>query len=318
MISSSEMGISSSSRTGFNDLSDELNKIGVSSSSRVGFNDLSGELRNQIYHIFFESVLMPTVARVDDTERPINHDSIRYASAHSFSSIISLFLVSRQISVETRSLYYADYFPRRHYSLSSRESIYSFSRVPSPWAQTLHRVQLSAHGIAQGRKIFNPVKVALLKAAHAPARLRPRRLSFSTVHGHLRVIPAICTFRAILKLDGIPTTLLVECEDDRFELNFIGPLGRLDWTMIPVMWYMDRYAQEQPEERRARLLSMGKRYPPMRQTLPRPMSRRQPQPQPYVEPANAASILVMETAVEVVRAMGVKPSDSEQWQFSFE
>jgi hypothetical protein len=297
--------------------------MGISSSSRMGFNNLSGELRNQIYHIIFESVLTPTAARVNYTERPINHDSIRYASAHSFSTIISLFLVSRQISVEARSLYYADYFPRRHYLLSSRQSIYSFSRVPSPWAQTLHRVQLSAHGIAQGRKILNPVKVALLKAAqadreHAPARLQPRRLKLSGFSGRILDMPVTHRFEARLRLDGIPTTLLVRCEDDRFELDFIGPLGRLDWTMVPMMRYMDRYAQEQPEESRARLLSMGKRYPPMRQMLPWPKSRHQPQPQPYAEPANAASLLVMEMAVEIVRAMGVKPSDPERWQFSFE
>jgi hypothetical protein len=299
--------------------------MGVSPSSRRGFNDLSGELRNQIYHFFFESVLTTTVARDNYIERPINQDSIRYASARSFSTIISLFLVSRQISVEARSLYYADYFSRHHYSLSSRQSIYSFSRVPSPWAQTLHRVQLSAHGIAQGRKILNPVKVAILKAAHtgrkhAPARLQPRRLSLSTVDSRLRNVPAMCAFTAFLYLDGIPTTLIVSCDGDWFELDFIGPLGRLDWTMIPMMRYMDRYAQEQPEARRARLLLTNKRYQPMRQM---PRSRRQPQPQPYVEPANAACNIVMEMAVDIVRAVGVKPSDPElatpeRWQFDFE
>jgi hypothetical protein len=204
-------------------------EMAVSSSSRTGFQNLPGELRNHVYHIFFESVLAPTAPHrgIDFFTQPINHDNIQFAEAYLIEPITNLFLASRQISVEARTLYYAYYFTRRHYVLRSRQSIYSFSRVPSKWAQTLHHVHLTALDTTQARKLFNPVKVALVNAARtdqntSSPRLRPYYL---VLGGDVRDRK----FRARLNLDGVPTKLSIRYSTNTLELHLVGPLGRMDY-----------------------------------------------------------------------------------------
>lgn len=290
-----------------------MTETAVSSSSSTGFNDLPGEVRNMIYHIFFESLLASTATVGDSSIRPINHDKIDYIPAHVFKPIIGLFLASHQISKESRGLYYATYFPRRHYLLRSRESIYSFSRLPSHWAQTLHRIHLTAQGVPQGRKILNPVKVALLKAARADqsslsTHLEPCKLSLSDNDQSWRVVALRRVFKAKLTLGSLPIKLKVCCVGNNMEVKFVGPLGKLDWTLVPLMRYTEKYAMEQSKARRTRVLQTSKGRIPLRQ-IPTDLS----QLEPHVEWFDAAPDAVTEMAEELVQAMGLQLPEKKTW-----
>jgi hypothetical protein len=236
--------------------------------------DLPGEIRNEIYHHFFQLVLLPTTPTTTAGPSPIERDDIQYASANTFEATTSLFLSSRQIGAEARTLFNGLYFSRRHYLLSSRESIYSFSRMPGRWAQNVHKIHLTANGIPQGRKIFNPIKIAVVKAARAsvnqpdPAttflRARKLQLGFINIPWDNTIIRR--RFTAELRLDGIPTMLEVcRCDDNRFDIILIGPLGKLDWTMIPMAQYTEHSTWEQLLARRERLLLFNGNEIPLRQ-----------------------------------------------------
>jgi hypothetical protein len=296
--------------------------MATSTSLGKGFMDLPGELRNETYHLFFESILADSTPAVRTGNLPINHTDIQYASANTFDPIIALFRTSQAISTEARTLFYAIYFPRRHYLLQSRESICSFSRIPRHWAQNIHQIQLTAHGITQARRVFNPIKVAIVKAARADASGSTTCLDAL----HLQLAdgnsPWLSTtirrrFTADLKLDGIPTTLRVyKCNNDRFDILITGPLSKLDWTMIPLTRYTEDSAWEQLLARRARLLRDDVPEAPMRQM---PVVTEFEDSEPYVEEQNAGSVLLAGLALEIVQALGLelpKPK-TDTWELSF-
>ena len=118
--------------------------------------DLPGEIRNEIYHHFFELVLAPTTPTATTGPFPTERDDIQYVPATTFEAITSLFLSSSQISTEARTLFNCLYFQRRHYLLSSRESLYSFSRMPGRWAQNIHKIHLTAHGVSPRPQDLQP------------------------------------------------------------------------------------------------------------------------------------------------------------------
>ena len=252
----------------------------------------------------------------------MNRDDIQYAATNTFEEIIPLFLTSRQISTEARSLFNGLFFPRRHYLLQSRESIYSFSRIPSRWAQNLHKIHLTAHGIPQGRKIFNPIKIALVKAARADdpseigtTSLKARKLHLGFVRESWNQTTIRRRFSAELRLNGVPTTLHVYmCDQERFDVILVGPLGKLDWTMIPLTRYMENSAWEQLLARRERLLLFNRKELPLHQM---PTARDRDLPEPYIEEKNAGSKLVTEVAVEILEALGLERPDKEPWDLSY-
>lgn len=284
-----------------------------------GFLGLPGELRNRIYQMLLDIVVKDTAPPTTDRPRPINHDEIDFASTPSLRPIIGLFLTSRQISTEARTLYYAFYFPQRHYVLRSRHSIYSFSRAPSSWTQALHQIHLTARTAKEGRKILNPIKVALMNAARADQnsfamRLEPSYLSLSTGfnHGHtgpVEIDMPYVKFVAKLKLDGLPATLHVLWELGGFEVRFTGPLGRLDWRMIAMMHYTTESAWEQTEARQKRLLQDS----PSRGLVHDMLRSRRRLSASYVEVANARSYVVVEMARKIARAMGLQVPWQETW-----
>jgi hypothetical protein len=283
--------------------------------------DLPGEIRNDIYHHFFELVLVPTTPTTTAGPLPIERDDIQYASANTFEATTSLFLSSRQIGAEARTLFNSVYFSRRHYLLSSRESIYSFSRMPGYWAQNVHKIHITANGIPQGRRIFNPIKIAIVKAARAsvdqtvPAItfLRARRLQLGFINLPWDNTIIRRRFTAELRLDGIPTTLEVyRCDDNRFDIILTGPLGKLDWTMIPMAQYTEHSAWEQLLARRERLLLFNGNEIPLHRM---PTAGDAELPEPYVEAMNAGSELVTEVAVEVLQALGLERPKVEPWTF---
>jgi hypothetical protein len=262
------------------------NIMAAPTSLSKSFMDLPGEIRNEIYHLFFESLLARSTPVVRTGSLPINHTGIQYASTSTLEPIIALFLASQQISTEARTLFYAMYFPRRHYLLQSREPIYSFSRTPSRWAQNLHQVHLTAHGITQDSTPWNST------------RIRRR-------------------FTADLTLGGIPTTLRVyRCANDRFDILLVGPLGKLDWTMIPLVRYTEDAAWEQLLARRSRLLHDDVPEAPMRQM---PVTTEFEPREPYVEEVDAGHALVTNMALEIAQALGLeleKPK-ADTWELSF-
>lgn len=289
--------------------------MAVATSSGIGFHDLPGEVRNMIYHLFFEMLLAPTAPTVQ-MRLPINYSKIKYTPSDTLASIAALFLTSHQISKEARGLYYAFYFQRRNYILRSRESIYSFSRVPNTWAHTLHQLHLTAEGVTQGRKILNPVKVALVKAALAKqdnwsTHSEACRLSLSNFVSRWRWNTFGREFDAELNVAGLPITLRVSCDGDKFDLKFTGPLGKLDWTMIPAMRYTEEYGREQSKARRARLLRDSHGFIPLRQ-MPTELS----DIKPFVEKTNAGHGVVTEVAEELVKAMGLELPEGRTWSIS--
>ncbi|KAM0707946.1 hypothetical protein Q7P35_004595 [Cladosporium inversicolor] len=297
----------------------------MAASTSLGKNiiALPGELRNEIYRHFFEDILARTGPTATTGPLPINRNDIQYAAANTFEEIVSLFLTSRQISTEARSLFNGLFFPRRHYLLQSRESIYSFSRMPSRWAQNLHKIHLTAHGIPQGRKIFNPIKIALVKAARANSPCDPttdRRLELRKPHlGFVRESWNQTTIRrrfsAEMRLNGVPTTLQVyKCDNDRFDVILVGPLGKLDWTMIPLARYIENSAWEQLLARRERLMFFNRSEIPLHQM---PTASDRDLPEPYIEEKNAGSKLVTEVAVEILEALGLECPYKEPWDLSF-
>ena len=291
-----------------------------SASPSKSIHTLPGEIRNEIYRLFFELVLARTTPTAPTGPLPINRDDIQYAPANTFEDITSLFLTSREISTEARTLFNGLFFPRRHYLLQTRESIYSFSRVPGCWAQNVHKIHLTAHGIPQGRKIFNPVKITLVKAARLSTNqsnpttsslLQARKLHLSSDR-----IPWNSTFirrrfHAKLTLSGVPTTLYVyACDDDRFDVILTGPLGKLDWSMIPLARYTEDCAWEQLLARRERLLIRNGGEIPLRQM---PVLGYEELFEPYVEQPYAGPALVTEIAVELLQALGLERPRSEPW-----
>jgi hypothetical protein len=283
--------------------------------------DLPGEIRNEIYHHFFELVLVPTSPKTMAGPLPIERNEIQYASAKTFEAVTSLFLSSRQIGTEAGTLFKGVYLSRRHYLLSSRESIYSFSRLPGRWAQNIHKIHLTANGIPQGRKIFNPIKIAIVKAARASADqthpatnfLRARKLQLGSINLPWNNTTIRRRFTAELRLDDIPTALEVyKCDDNRFDIILTGPLGKLDWTMIPMARYTEHSAWEQLLARRQRLLLFNDNEIPLHQM---PTAGDARLPKPYVEAMNAGSELVTEVAVEILGALGLERPRIELWTF---
>jgi hypothetical protein len=296
--------------------------MAASTSLSKDIMSLPGEIRNEIYHIFFELVLAPTTPTATTAPLPMNRDDIQYAPVKTFEAITSLFLTSRQISEEARTLFNGLYFSRRHYLLSSRDSIYSFSRMPGRWAQNIHKIHLSANGVSQGRKIFNPVKVALVKAARetyqsnqTTTSLEARRLHLDFVVLPSNPVTVRRQFTAEMRLNGIPTTLQAyKSDNDRFDIILTGPLGKLDWTMIPMARYTEDSAWEQLLARRERLLLNNDNEIPLHQM---PTASDLELPEPYVEEPLAGDKLVDEVAVELLQALGLERLKDESWDFSF-
>ena len=211
---------------------------------------------------------------------------------------------------------------RDKFNLQSRESIYSFSRIPRHWAQNIHQIHLTAHGVTQARRVFNPIKVAIVKAARADAS--GLALCLQVLHLQLadENSPWLSTrirrrFTADLRLDGIPTTLRVyKCNNDRFDVLLTGPLSKLDWTMIPLARYTEDSAWEQLLARRERLLRDDVPEAPMRQM---PVVTEFETVEPYVEEQNAGSALLASLVLEIVQALGLelpKPK-ADTWELSF-
>ncbi|GAB7336511.1 hypothetical protein MBLNU13_g09790t1 [Cladosporium sp. NU13] len=283
---------------------------------------LPGEIRNEIYHIFFELVLASTTPTATTAPLPMNRDDIQYAPVNTFEAITSLFLSSRQIITEARTLFNGLYFPRRHYLLSSRESLYSFSRMPGRWAQNIHKIHLTAQGVPQGRKVFNPIKIALVKAARDTNQSTPTttvlearklQLEFAALLWNHTTIRR--HFTAELRLNGIPTTLQVyKCDDDRFDIILVGPLGKLDWTMIPMARYTEESAWEQLLARRERQLINNGNEIPLHQM---PIADDAELPEPYVEETFAGDQLVTEVAVELLQTLGLERPKEGSWDLSF-
>ena len=299
--------------------------MATSTSLTTSIIDFPGELRNEIYRFFFEAILERSTPVANTGPLPINRDDIQYASANTFT-LLSLFLSSRQIGTEALTLFTHNFFPRRHYLLHSRESIYSFSRVPNRWAQNLHQIHLTANGIPQGRKIFNPIKVALVKAARTQithlnsnsptTSLQAQHLDLETVNIAWRNTFISRRFTAALTVDGVPTTLRVyKRSNDRFDIILIGPLGKLDWSMIPLTRYTEDSAWEQLLARRERLLLFNGSEIPLHQM---PSVGDSELPEPYVEERNAGDRLVTEVAREIVRALGLEVPKKGSWEMSFE
>ena len=303
-----------------------------SASPSTSIHTLPGEIRNEIYRLFFELVLARTTPTAPTGPLPITRSDIQYAPAKTFEAVTSLFLTCRQISTEARTLFYGIYFPRRHYLLQSRESIYSFSRAPNQrWAQNVHKIHLTATGIPQGRRIFNPVKIALVKAARASVNQTNQTNQTTSTSSLLKVrklqlgsdrIPwnnnfIFRRFYAKLTLGGVPTTLYVyQCENDRFDVILTGPLGKLDWSMIPLARYTEDSAWEQLIARRERLLIHNGGEVPLRQ-MPMPIWEDEELFEPYVEEKFAGCKLVTEVAVEVLQAFGLERPRQEPWDLSY-
>lgn len=283
---------------------------------------LPGEIRNEIYNIFFELVLAPNTPAATTGPLPTSRDDIQCASANTFEAITSLFLSSRQIREESRTLFVGPYFPRRHYLLSSRETIYSFSRMPGRWAQNIHKIHLTANSVSQGRKIFNPLKIALVKAARdtnasnqMSTSLKARKLELDFVVLPSNPVTIRRQFTAELRLNGIPTTLQAyKGDNDRFGIILTGPLGKLDWTMIPMARYTEDSAWEQLLARRERLLLNNDSEILLHQM---PTASDLELPGPSVEERFAGDELVTEVAVEFLQALGLERPKDESWDFSF-
>ena len=285
------------------------------------FTDIPGEIRNEIYHIFFEKILERSTPIPRTNNLPINQRDIQYAAVNTLEPITALFLTCKQISTEARALFHGLFFARRHYLLHSRESIYSFSQVSGNWAQNIHQVHLTATGVTQGRRILNPVKVAVVKAARAyqsdPALcFQARHLELENTARPWQSTTIRRSFTADLTLNGIPTTLRVyECANDRFDVLLVGPLGKLDWTMIPLTRYTEDAAWDQLLARRSRLLIHNTSEAPLRQM---PTTSDDELPEPYVETRNAGSALVTEVAEEIVQALVLElPRLGSTWSLSF-
>lgn len=285
-------------------------------SRSIGFHDLPAELRDIIYHLVFDQAIpfIPHDARY--IELPINQDQIQFTSDHDYCIrlVCNLFLASRRISREARDIFYAQYFARRHYNIRYRDAIYHFSRLPSQWTQTLHQIDLTAYSIMQGRKILNPIRVALVNAARADNH---RDLSTCFRADYLELEPwqignVKCKFTATLKLGGLLTTLDVcLAEQETFQVRFVGPVGRLDWRMIALTRYTEDAAWEQTKARRARLLQGCTLAAPLHQ-IPASLSS----PSPYLEDSNAAVDVVIAFGEEVARAAGFEVPKTRMWYLS--
>ena len=122
-------------------------------------------------------------------------------------------------------------------------------------------------------------------------------------------------FTAELRLNGVPTTMYVyKCDSDRFDIILVGPLGKLDWSMIPMARYTEESAWEQLLARRERLLINNENEIPLHQM---PTADDAELPEPYVEENNAGWELVTEVAVELLQALGLERPENEPWNLSF-
>jgi hypothetical protein len=295
-----------------------------SASPSTSIHALPGEIRNEIYRLFFSLVLARTTPTAPTGPLPITRSGIQYAPATTFEDITSLFLTDRQIGTEARTLFYGLFFARRHYLIQSRESIYSFSRVPNQrWAQNVHKIHLTANGILQGRKIFNPVKIALVRASVNPTNptnpttslLQARKLQLGSDRIPWNNTFILRRFYAKLTLSGVPTTLYVyQCENERFDVILTGPLGKLDWSMIPLARYTEDSAWGQLLARRERLLIHNGGEIPLHQM---PIVGDDGLFEPYVEEKFAGCKLVTEVAVEVLGALGLERPRQEPWDLSW-
>lgn len=268
-----------------------------------------------IYHLIFEQAI-PIIPHDNyRTTHPINKNQIHFTSDHRIRLVCNLFLTSRQTSIEARGIFYSNYFPRRHYDIRYRDAIYNFSRLPSQWTQTLHRIHLTAYSVMQGRKILNPIRVALVNAARVDNH-QDLSTRFEEHHLQLEVNDYAwlnsgvkCKFTAKLKLGGVPTTLSVCLSaQDIFEVKLIGPLGRLDWRMIALTRYTEDAAWEQTKARRERLLQGWTLEAPLHQ-IPTNL----PTSSPYVEDSTAAVDLVKEFGEEIARAVGFEVPKTREW-----
>ena len=101
---------------------------------------------------------------------------------------------------------------------------------------------------------------------------------------------------------------------DRFDIILVGPLGNLDWSMIPMARYTEESAWEQLLARRERLLINNENEIPLHQM---PTADDAELPEPYVEENNAGWELVTEVAVELLQALGLERPENEPWNLSF-
>lgn len=180
-----------------------------------------------------------------------------------------MFLASREISPEFRGLFYAKYFSRRHYILRSRNSLYFFSQLPTPWAQNLRKVFLTSQNTVQGRKNLNSIRIALVKAAKAGRDSTDPNTLFEVCSQNLKQQPTSeqkrilrCEYTARYTLGGLPIKLRA-CRYDleTFEVRLLAPLGKLDWTLSRMM----QHTEDALISRRAAMLHNNASQDPVRQ-----------------------------------------------------
>lgn len=231
--------------------------------------EVPAEIRVMIYHYFFQACTpIPDVpVDLDENHREALGPDARqppFVTASKLQPTLALLQVSRDIRDEARPIFFKSYFSHARYVLQTRHSIYAFSRLPSPWTHALNEVSLVGFSKTTNRSNFNALKVAFVKAARfdpdaiiteiglghyrpeyngitAPRVLRSHAHIADAVHGPAMEAEEERAMRASIKLkDSIVKFSAFGWRDGKIELKLTGRLGKLDWTMIPLM----RHTQE--------------------------------------------------------------------------
>lgn len=242
------------------------------------FYDIPPEIRVMIYHCIFTdrtpAASSPSLLDAKHQEGlGTDNDGTSYASAAARRPSLDLLVLSRIIYLEASPIFFKLYFPRFGYVLQTRRSIYAFARLPSPWTNVLHQVNLVSTSKIECRRKYNPIKIALGKAARAagPAfaatsfdlspvfddavhlyhiATAPLLHFYSILSILLRcragVLSSVRTFHATMELHGAAIKLDVYgWRHGQIDIRFSGPLGRLDWSLIPLMRFTDNAWREQ-------------------------------------------------------------------------
>lgn len=206
------------------------------------FLTLPPEVRNRVYRHHFTQA----IAAIVPPTTP-NKTNQTYTDATALQETIGIFLVSRQIYNETHGLFFADFCVGARFRLLTRNSIYSFTRLPTPWTQGLHQITLKTSDLDRSlvRQTLNPIKVALKNGLS-------RTGEYDSVSIRHHYWDHSGTINIRLQLEGQDVKLDVGICSDLYPdigigrengmvVHLTGPIAKLDWSLIPSI----RYAKEQ-------------------------------------------------------------------------